>query len=91
MNKNIMMGFLVITASIFIVAVMPTTTPFKIKDTQENSITIQAFEKNYDKANLYAKSFCDEKGKIHKLNIQESRDYQIIESLHDYKFDCINE
>ena len=34
MNKNIMMGFLVVTASIFIVAIMPTTTPFKIKDNQ---------------------------------------------------------
>ena len=86
-----MMGFLVITAAMFIVAVLPTTTPFKITDTQDNSITIQAFEKNFVKANLYAKSFCDEKGKIHKLNKQESRDYKIVESLHDYKFDCTNE
>ena len=86
-----MMGFIVLTASLFTFVVMPTTTPFKIIDTQENSIKIKAFEKNFDKVNLYAKSFCDEKGKIHKLNMQESRDYKIIESLHDYKFDCINE
>ena len=83
-----MIDFIFLTGSLFMLVIMPTTTPFKIIDTQENSITIQAFEKNYDKANLYAKSFCDEKGKIHKLNMQESRDYKILESLHDYKFDC---
>ena len=83
-----MIGFLALTAALVTVVILPTTTPFKIIDTQENSIKIQAFEKNFDKANLYAKSFCDEKGKIHKLNMQESRDYKILESLHDYKFDC---
>ena len=83
-----MIEFLTLTAALFTVVIMPTTTPIKIIDTQENSIKIQAFEKNFDKANLYAKSFCDEKGKIHKLNMQESRDYKILESLHDYKFDC---
>ncbi|PPR50930.1 MAG: hypothetical protein CFH15_00029 [Alphaproteobacteria bacterium MarineAlpha5_Bin5] len=83
-----MIGFLALAAVLVTVVVMPTTAPFKIIDTQENAIKIQAFEKNFDKANLYAKSFCDEKGKIHKLNKQESRDYRIVKSLHDYKFDC---
>ncbi len=82
------MGFLALTVALVTVVILPTTTPFKIIDTQENSIKIQAFEKNFDTVNLYAKSFCDEKGKIHKLNMQESRDYKILESLHDYKFDC---
>ena len=54
-----MMGFIVLTASLFTFVVMPTTTPFKIIDTQENSIKIKAFEKNFDKVNLYAKSFRD--------------------------------
>jgi len=83
-----MVGFLAASAVLMTVIVMPTTVPFKIIDTQENSITIKAFERNFDKANLYAKSFCDEKGKVHKLNVSESRDYTIITHLHDYKYDC---
>ena len=55
-----MIGFLALAAVLVTVVVMPTTAPFKIIDTQENAIKIRAFEKNFDKANLYAKSFCDE-------------------------------
>ena len=85
-----MIGFLAATTVLMTLVVMPTIVPFRVIDKQEDSIKIKAFERNFDEANLYAKSFCDEKGKIHKLNKQESRDYKILESLHDYTFDCTN-
>ena len=85
-----MIGFLAATTVLFTIVIMPTTVPFKIIDTKEDSIKIKAFERNYEKANLYAKSFCDEKGKKHRLNKEESRDYMIMTNLHDYKFDCTN-
>ena len=85
-----MIGFLAATTVLITLVVMPTTVPFRVVDKQEDSIKIKAFERNFDEANLYAKSFCDEKGKIHKLNNEESRDYMIVTNLHDYMFDCID-
>ncbi len=85
-----MPGFLVATTIFIGVILLPVTGPFKVVDTQENSIIIKALEKNFDKANLHAKIFCDEKGKMQKLNEQESKQYMVITHLHEYKFDCIN-
>tara|TARA_Y100000588_G_C13461770_1_gene588689 strand:+ start:268 stop:528 length:261 start_codon:yes stop_codon:yes gene_type:complete len=86
-----MIGFLAATTVLITLVVMPTTVPFRIIDTQEDSIKIKAFERNYEQASIYAKSFCDEKGKKYRLNNEESRDYMIVTNLHDYKFDCTNE
>ena len=85
-----MIGFLAATTVLITLVVMPTTVPFRVVDKQEDSIKIKAFERNFDEANLYAKSFCDEKGKKHKLNSEGSRDYMIVTNLHDYMFDCID-
>ena len=85
-----MIGFLAATTVLITIVVMPTTVPFRVVDKQENSIKIKAFERNFDKAKLYAKSFCDEKGKKHKLNKEQSRDYMIVTNLHDYMFECID-
>ena len=56
-----MIGFLAATTVLITLVVMPTTVPFRIIDTQEDSIKIKAFERNYEQASIYAKSFCDEK------------------------------
>ncbi len=83
-----MIPFLVLTSALVTLVVMPTITPFKVIESQEDSITLSAFEKNYDAANIYAKGYCGEKGKTQILNASESRDYKIVTTLHDYKFDC---
>jgi hypothetical protein len=83
-----MFPFLVLTSALITLVVMPTITPFKIIESKEDSITLSAFEKNYDAANIYAKGYCGEKGKTQILNASESRDYKIATTLHDYKFDC---
>ena len=83
-----MIGFLVLTSALVTLVVMPTITPFKVIESEEDSITLSAFEKNYDAANIYAKGYCGEKGKTQILNASESRDYKIVTTLHDYKFDC---
>ena len=83
-----MIPFLATAIMMVTVVVMPTIAPFKVLDTQEDSITLNAFEKNFDAANIYAKGYCGEKGKVHILNKSESRDYKILTTLHDYKFDC---
>ena len=72
--------------------VMPTTDPgIKVKDTQDNSITLTAFEKNFDRADLFARGFCNKKGKQHKFNIEKSRNYYFPSSLNIYNFDCITQ
>ena len=86
-----MPGFLAASAIFIGIVLIPITGPFKVVDTQENSILIKAFDKNFEKANLHAKSFCEEKGKVNVLNEQESRAYMVITNLNEYKFDCINE
>jgi len=83
-----MIPFLVLTSALVTLVVMPTITPFKVIESKEDSITLSAFEKNYDAANIYAKGYCGEKGKTQILNASESRDYKIVTTLHDYKFDC---
>jgi|TARA_B100001996_G_C18178437_1_gene407260 hypothetical protein len=83
-----MIPFLVLTSALVTLVVMPTITPFKVIESEEDSITLSAFEKNYDAANIYAKGYCGEKGKTQILNASESRDYKIVTTLHDYKFDC---
>ena len=78
--------FLVLVTTLVAAVILPTTGPgFKIKDIQDTSITLMAFEKNLDKAELFAKSFCDEKGKQYKLNIEGSRKYHFPASLNIYK------
>ena len=83
-----MIPFLVLTSALVTLVVMPTITPFKVIESKEDSITLSAFEKNYDAANIYAKGYCGEKGKTQILNASESRNYKIATTLHDYKFDC---
>ena len=83
-----MIPFLVLTSALVTLVVMPTITPFKVIESKEDSITLSAFEKNYDAANIYAKGYCGEKGKTQILNASESRDYKIVTTLHHYKFDC---
>ena len=36
------------------------------------NITLTAFQKNFDRADLFARGFCNKKGKQHKLNIEKS-------------------
>ena len=83
-----MFAFLAMSTALVTLVVMPTITPFKVIESKEDSITLSAFEKNYDAANIYAKGYCGEKGKTQILNASESRDYKIVTTLHDYKFDC---
>ena len=83
-----MIPFLATALTMVTIVVMPTIAPFKVIETQEDSITLNAFEKNFDTVNIYAKGYCGEKGKIHVLNESESRNYKILATLHDYKFDC---
>ena len=83
-----MFAFLALTSAIVTLVVMPTITPFKVLESKENSITLSAFEKNFDAANIYAKGYCSENGKVQVLNKSESRDYKILTTLHEYKFDC---
>ena len=83
-----MFAFLALTSAIVTLVVMPTITPFKVLESKEDSITLSAFEKNFDAANIYAKGYCGEKEKVQVLNKSESRDYKIVTTLHEYKFDC---
>ena len=83
-----MFAFLVLTSALVTLVVMPTITPFKVLESKEDSITLSAFEKNFDAANIYAKGYCGENGKVQVLNKSESRDYKILTTLHEYKFDC---
>ena len=83
-----MFAFLALTSAIVTLVVMPTITPFKVLESKEDSITLSAFEKNFDAANIYAKGYCGENGKVQVLNKSESRDYKILTTLHEYKFDC---
>ena len=83
-----MFAFLAMSTALVTLVVMPTITPFKVIESEEDSITLSAFEKNYDAANIYAKGYCGEKGKTQILNASESRDYKIVTTLHHYKFDC---
>ena len=83
-----MFAFLVLTSALVTLVVMPTVTPFKVLESKEDSITLSAFEKNFDAANIYAKGYCGEKDKVQVLNKSESRDYKIVTTLHEYKFDC---
>ena len=84
-----MIPFLALIATFGSFVILPTTAPFRIIESQEDSITLKAFDKNFEQADLYAKSYCDGKDKAHILNISESRDYKVMTTLHDYKFDCI--
>ena len=84
-------AFLALLATLATVVIMPTTEPgIKIKDTQENSITLQAFQKNLHKTDLYARGYCNEKGKQHKLIVEEVRDFKFMPGLHDYKYECVS-
>jgi Zn-dependent peptidase ImmA (M78 family) len=83
-----MFAFLALTSAIVTLVVMPTITPFKVLESKEDSITLSAFEKNFDAANIYAKGYCGEKDKVQVLNKSESRDYKIVTTLHEYQFDC---
>ena len=83
-----MFAFLAMTTALVTLVVMPTLAPFKVVELKDDSITLSAFEKNYDAANIYAKGYCGEKGKTQILNTSESRDYKIVTTLHEYKFDC---
>jgi len=85
-------AFLALVTAIVMVVIVPTTDPgIKIKNTQENSITIQAFEKNSHRAELYAIGFCNKKGKEHKLNSEESRKFKFLDGLNNYKYDCVSQ
>ena len=55
------------------------------------SITLTAFEKNFDRADLFARGYCNKKGKQHKLNTEKSRNYYFPSSLNIYNFDCITQ
>ena len=83
-----MFAFLAMSTALVTLVVMPTLTPFKVIESKEDSITLSAFEKNFDAASIYAKGYCSEQGKTHILNASESRDYKIVTTLHEYKFDC---
>ncbi len=85
-------GFLVLMTVLVTVVIMPTTEPgIKIIDTQENSITLQAFNKNSDRAELYARGFCNKKGKQHKLNSEFSRSFKFPSGLNNYRYDCVSQ
>ena len=87
-----MVEFLALVSVLATVVIMPTTEPgIRIKDIQENSITLTAFEKNFDKVEIYASGFCNKKGKQHILNSEESRNYFIPSSLKIYKYDCLSQ
>ena len=87
-----MVEFLALVSVLATVVIMPTTEPgIRIKDIQENSITLTAFEKNFDRVELYARGFCNKKGKQHILNSEESRNYYIPPSLKIYKYDCLSQ
>ena len=87
-----MVEFIAMVSALVAFVVMPTTDPgIKIKDTQDNSITLTAFENNFDRADLFARGFCNKKGKQHKLNIDKSRNYSFPTSLNIYNFDCITQ
>ena len=87
-----MVEFLALLSVLATVVIMPTTEPgIRIKDIQEDSITLVAFEKNFDKVELYARGFCNKQGSQHILNSEESRNYYIPSSLKIYKFDCVSQ
>ena len=87
-----MVEFIAMVSALVAFVVMPTNDPgIKVKDTQDNSITLTAFEKNFDRADLFARGFCNKKGKKHKHNIEKSRNYYFPSSLNIYNFDCITQ
>ena len=87
-----MVEFIAMVSALVAFVVMPTIDPgIKVKDTQDNSITLTAFEKNFDRADLFARGFCNKKGKQHKFNIEKSRNYYFPSSLNIYNFDCITQ
>ena len=72
-------------------AIFPATDKgFIVNDIQDSAITLTAFEKNFDKVGMFAKSFCDEKGKQHKLNIEGSKKYIFPVGLNIYKYKCLS-
>ncbi len=78
-------------SALVVFVAMPTNDPgIKIKDTQDNSITLTAFETNFDKADLFARGFCNNKGKQHKLNIEGSKKYIFPVGLNIYKYECLS-
>ena len=86
------MEFIAMVSALVAFVVMPTVDPgIKIKDTQDNSITLTAFENNFDRVDVFARGFCNKKGKQHKLNTEKSRNYYFPSSLHTYNFDCITQ
>ena len=59
-----MVEFIAIFSALVAFVVMPTTDPgIKINDTQDNSITLTAFENNFDRVDVFARGFCNKKGK----------------------------
>ena len=87
-----MVEFIAMVSALVVFVAMPTNDPgIKIKDIQDNSITLTAFEKNFDRADLFARGFCNKKGKQHELNIEKSRNYYFPSSLNIYNFDCITQ
>ena len=87
-----MVEFIAIFSSLIAFVVMPTNDPgIKVKDTQDNSITLTAFEKNFERVELYASGFCNQKGKQHELDSKESRKYYFPSSLNVYKYNCISQ
>jgi len=87
-----MASFLILTTIILTAAIFPATDKgFIVNDIQDSAITLTAFEKNFDKVGMFAKSFCDEKGKQHKLNIEGSKKYFFPVSLNIYKYECLSQ
>ena len=87
-----MVEFLALVSVLATVVIMPTTEPgIRIKDIQDNSITLTSFEKNFDRVELYASGFCNQKGMQHILNSEESRNYYFPPSLKIYKYDCVSQ
>ena len=87
-----MVEFIAMVSALVVFVAMPTNDPgIKIKDIQDNSITLTAFQKNFDRADLFARGFCNKKGKQHKFNIEKSRNYYFLSSLNIYNFDCITQ
>ena len=86
-----MASFLILTTIIFTAAIFPSAEQgFIVNDTQDSAITLTAFEKNFDKVGMFAKIFCDEKGKQHKLNIEGSKKYIFPVGLNIYKYECLS-
>ena len=87
-----MVEFLALISVLATVVIMPTTEPgIRIKDTQDNSITLTAFEKNFERVELYARGFCNQKGMQHELKSKESMKLYFPSSLNVYKYDCVSQ